>query len=152
MDWWPEGASVGTVGFINAKTGKRVWPSAEASGLGEETGGVLVCTLLPPSVFQCVSRSVVPDSLRPRGLQPTRLLCVYDSPGKDTGVGCHLLHGIFPTQGSNRGLRHGRQIVYPLSYEGSPVFAESETKPTKTASRPTTKAHKNPSVFLTLSK
>ena len=34
------------------------------------------------------------------GLQPTRLLCPWDSPGKNTGVGCHaLLQGIFPTQG-----------------------------------------------------
>ncbi|XP_070242789.1 microtubule-associated protein 9 isoform X5 [Bos mutus] len=33
---------------------------------------------------------------------PTRLLCPWDSPGKDAGVGCHaLLHGIFMTQGSN---------------------------------------------------
>ena len=39
----------------------------------------------------CVSRSVVPDSLRPCGLQPTRLLCPWDFPGKDTGVGCHLV-------------------------------------------------------------
>ena len=30
-------------------------------------------------------------TLRPRGLQPTRLLCPSDSPGKDTGVGCHFL-------------------------------------------------------------
>ena len=37
------------------------------------------------------SRSVVSDSLRPRGLQPTRLLCGWDFPGKSTGVGCHCL-------------------------------------------------------------
>ena len=37
------------------------------------------------------SRSVVPDSLRPHGLQPTRLLCLWDFPGKSTGVGCHCL-------------------------------------------------------------
>ena len=50
------------------------------------------------------SRSVVFDSLRPHGLQPTRLLCPWDSPGKSTGVGCHsLLQGIFLTQGSNSG-------------------------------------------------
>ena len=35
------------------------------------------------------SRSVVSDSSRPHGLQPTRLLCPWDSPGKSTGVGCH---------------------------------------------------------------
>ena len=47
-----------------------------------------------------VSRSVMSDSLRPFGLQPARLLCPWDSPGKNTGVGCHaLLQGIFPTQG-----------------------------------------------------
>ena len=35
-------------------------------------------------------------------LQPTRLLCPWDYPGKDSGVGCHaLLQGIFPTRGSN---------------------------------------------------
>ena len=38
-----------------------------------------------------VSRSVEPDSLWPHGLQPTRLLCPWDFPGKDTGVGCHFL-------------------------------------------------------------
>ena len=37
------------------------------------------------------SRSVVPYSLWPHGLQPTRLLCPWDFPGKSTGVGCHCL-------------------------------------------------------------
>ena len=42
------------------------------------------------------------DSLRPHGLKPARLLCPWDSPGKDTGVGCHaLLQGIFPARGLN---------------------------------------------------
>ena len=31
------------------------------------------------------------DSVRPHGRQPTRLLCPWDSPGKNTGVGCHFL-------------------------------------------------------------
>ena len=58
----------------------------------------------------------MPDSLRPHGLQPTRLHCLWDIPGKDTGVGCHfLLQGIFPTQGSNPGLLHFRQILYQLA-------------------------------------
>ena len=56
----------------------------------------------------------------PYGLQPTRLLCPQDFPGKNTGVSCHfLLQGIFPTQGSNPGLLHCRQILYQLSYKGS---------------------------------
>ena len=48
--------------------------------------------------------------------------CVHgDSPGKNIGVGCHfLLQGIFPTQGSNPGLPHCRQIPYHLSHQGSP--------------------------------
>ena len=44
-----------------------------------------------------------------------------DSPGKNTGVGCHaLLQGIFPIQRSNPGLRDYRQILYCLSHQGSP--------------------------------
>ena len=36
---------------------------------------------------------------------PTRLLHPWNSPSKNTGVGCHfLLQGIFPTQGLNPGL------------------------------------------------
>ena len=43
-----------------------------------------------------------------------------DSPGKNTGVGCHfLLQRIFQTQGSNPGLLHCRQILYHLSHQGS---------------------------------
>ena len=50
--------------------------------------------------------------------------CVHgDSPGKDTGVGCHALsQGIFLTQVSNPGLPHCRQILYWLSHQGSPSF------------------------------
>src|SRR5574341_1131639 len=39
----------------------------------------------------CCVASVVSDSVRPHGLQPTRLLHPWDSPGKNTGVGCHFL-------------------------------------------------------------
>ena len=49
-----------------------------------------------------------------------------DSPGMNTGMGCHaLLQGIFPIQGSNAGLLHCRRILYQLSYQGSPIFATS---------------------------
>ena len=44
-----------------------------------------------------------------------------DSPGKNTGVGCHpFLQGIFLTQELNQGLLHCRQIVYWLSHQESP--------------------------------
>ena len=60
--------------------------------------------LLWRSVSCMLACSVVSDSLRPHGLYPTSLLCPWDSPGKNTGVGCHsLLQGVFPTQGSNPG-------------------------------------------------
>ena len=65
--------------------------------------------------------SVMSDSVRPHGLQPTRLLRPWDSPVKNTGVGYHaFLQGIFPTQGSNPGLPHDRQILYHLSHQQSP--------------------------------
>ena len=60
------------------------------------------------------SCSVVSNSLQPRDSP-------WNSPGKNTGVDCHtLLQGIVPTQGSNSGPLHCRQILYQLSHEGSP--------------------------------
>ena len=38
-----------------------------------------------------LSRFSVSDSVQPQRWQPTRLLCPWDSPGKNTGVGCHFL-------------------------------------------------------------
>ena len=52
---------------------------------------------------------------------PGSFLHLWDSPGKNTGVGWHaLLQEIFLTQGLNPCLLHCRQILYPLSYLGSP--------------------------------
>ena len=57
----------------------------------------------------------------------TKLLCPWNSPGKNTGVCCHFLpQGIFPTQGSNPGLTHCRQTLYHLSHQGS-LFAGRNT-------------------------
>ena len=56
-------------------------------------------------------------------MAPPRLLRPGNSLGKNTGVGCHsLLQGIFPTQGSNPGLPHCRQILYCLSHRGASLF------------------------------
>ena len=69
------------------------------------------------------SHSVVSNSVTPR---PARLLSPWNSPGKNTGVGCHsLLQGIFPTQGLNPGLLHSRQILYHLSLHGSKRWHDS---------------------------
>ena len=65
------------------------------------------------------------NSLQPHGPWPTRLLCPWDSPGKNTGVGCHfLLQGIFPTQGSNPGSSAGALEADALTSEppGKPVL------------------------------
>ena len=64
------------------------------------------------------------DSLRPAGLQPAGLLCPWDSPGKNIGVGCHaLLQEIFPTQGLNLCLScllHWQAGSLPLAPPGEP--------------------------------
>ena len=44
-----------------------------------------------PCCCCCWVASVVSDSMRPHRWQPTRLPCPWDSPGKNTGVGCHFL-------------------------------------------------------------
>ena len=85
-------------------------------------------TLLFLSIYLkllCVSCSVVSTSFQPHGLWPTRLLCPWNFPDKNTGVGCHsLLQGIFPTQGSNLYLLcllHGQVGSLPLAPAGKPV-------------------------------
>ena len=69
--------------------------------------------------FSC---SVVSVSLQPHGLQHARLPWPWNSPGKNTGVGCHfLLKGIFPMQRLNPGsVLHCRHILYLLSHQGNP--------------------------------
>ena len=52
-------------------------------------------------------------TLRPQGLQPSRLLCPWDFPGKNAGVGCHfLLYGIFPLRDQILVTCIGRRIFY----------------------------------------
>ena len=72
--------------------------------------------------------SVMFNSLRPHGLYSP-----WNSPGQNTGVSSlSLLRGIFPTQGSNPGLPHCRQILYQLSHQGSPLGLQRPgTKPGK---------------------
>ena len=104
-----------------------------STGLSSQSSSLSACltflTHLPPPRFSWTAhmcyifffpktsetRSVVSDSLRPRGLYTP-----WNSPGQNTGMGnLSLLEGIFPTQGSNPGLPHCRQILCQLSYEGS---------------------------------
>ena len=73
--------------------------------------GVCVCALVTQSCLTlCEPMDCSPPGSSVHG----------DSPGQSTGVGCHaLLQGIFPTQESNPGLLHCRQILYQLSHQGS---------------------------------
>ena len=79
-------------------------------------------------VYMCVCQvtSVVSDSLLPYGLQPARLLCPWDTPTKNTGVGCHaLLQGIFLIQGSSLCLLcllHWQAGSLPLAPPGKPIY------------------------------
>ena len=86
-----------------------------------------------PSVL-CVLCSCVADSTVTPWIVPTRLLCPWDSSGKNTGVGCHfLLQGIFPTQESELhllSLLHCRWILFGFFFFAGEFFtAELLGKP-----------------------
>ena len=75
-------------------------------------------TQLCPTVFDPMDCSLLGSSIH------------GNSPGKNTGVGCHdFLQGIFPTQGLNPGLRHCRRILYQQSHKGSPRILERVAAP-----------------------
>src|SRR5574341_1318545 len=66
------------------------------------------------------------DSVRPHRRQPARLPGPWNSPGKNTAVGCHfLLQGIFLSQGSNLGL------LYLLHWQAGSLPSEPHGKPKK---------------------
>ena len=73
----------------------------------------------------CLVTQLYPTLPDPMGYIPLGSSVHGDSPGKNTGVGCHaLLQGIFPTQGTNPGLSHCRWILYHLNHQGSPRILE----------------------------
>ena len=74
----------------------RLWDPIDGSPPGSPVPGILQARTLEWVAISFSnawkwSRSVVSDSQRPHGLQPTRLLHPWDFPGKSTGVGCHCL-------------------------------------------------------------
>ena len=77
---------------------------------------------------ESISHSVVSNSATPWTVS-CQAFCPWNSPGKNTWVGCHfLLQGIFLTQGSNQGFLHGRQILYHLSQQGSSIYYVEKSK------------------------
>ena len=78
---------------------------------------------IPKRYFHQVKVKVLVTQSCPT-LFDTRLLYPWNSPGKNTGMGCHfLLQGIFPTSGWNPALPHCRQTLYWLSHQGSPSWS-----------------------------
>ena len=68
------------------------------------------------SITMCSVAQSWPTLCDPCGLWPARLLCPWDFPGQNTGVGCHfLLRGLFPTQGLNLHLLPWQVGSLPLS-------------------------------------
>ena len=84
---------------------QRCWTAVrkcteKGDGLGRPSVRVCVCVC----VCVCVSHSVMSDSLPPHGLWPARLLCLWNSPSKNTGMGCYaLLQGNLPDPGKEPG-------------------------------------------------
>ena len=120
--WW-----AAVYGVTQSRTRLKWLSSSSRLLFGElvfQGGGIIYCTEWCPSDLK--SLMVLPDVcsvyfLRPHGLEPTRLLCSWESPGKNIGVGSHfLLQGIFPTQGWNPCLLNGQAESLPLSHLGSP--------------------------------
>ena len=74
------------------------------------------------SICACrLSHTVRSDSLPPHGLYLDGILCPWNFPGKNTGMGCHVLRqGIFPTQGSNLHFLCLQIDSLPLRQLGSP--------------------------------
>ena len=71
----------------------------------------------------CLVAQSCPTLSNPMDCSPPGSSVHGDSPGKNTGVGCHsLLQGIFPTQGSNPGLHTLQVVLYHPSYQGSPCY------------------------------
>ena len=80
--------------------------------------------LLSSPLLRCSVAQLCLTLYDPMDCSPTRVLCPWDSLGKNTGVGCHfLLQGISPTQGSSPyllHLLHWQVNSLPLSHQGSP--------------------------------
>ena len=98
--------------FWIKRYGGKLWSNSN------EAGGVSGHWIPEQPLYLSVCVSVAracPDSLWPHGLYS-----LWDSPGQNTGVGSlFLLQGIFPTQGSNPGVQHYRQILYQLNHKGN---------------------------------
>ena len=91
---------------------------------GDYSHEIKRCLLLGTKAMTNLVKVAVVNSLRPSGLSSP-----WNSSGRNTGVGSHsLLQQIFPTQELNWGLMHCRQILYQLSFQGSPKLYSNKKK------------------------
>ena len=74
--------------------------------LFKAVSGIQVLRLFCP--YYCSVASVVSDSVRPHRRQLTRFPCSWDSPGKNTGVGCHFLLDGWKWKVKGKSLSHVR--------------------------------------------
>ena len=101
----------------------------------EERMGTCICMAESPCCPpESITSLLISYAAAAKSLQSCPTLCdpidsslpdspSLDSPGKNTGVGNRsVLQSIFPTQELNPGFLLCRQILYHLSYEGSPLF------------------------------
>ena len=116
---WP--ASTRSLTPSPASTGgtyRLLWPLSHPALASPFSPLLYMCAVAPVGHIQFFATC---------GLQPTRLLCPWDSPGKNAGIGCHvLLQGIFLTQGLKLGLPYSRQILYHFSHQRSPSYFRLE--------------------------
>ena len=116
----------GTNWFLNLASCSRIdiWYHTQ---LWVRLMGFWICDKQAP-IEACAVLSLVaqlcPTLSDPTDCSPSGSSVHGDSPGKNTGVdSLSFLQGIFPTQGLNPGLLHCRQILYQLSYQGSPRWS-----------------------------
>ena len=77
-----------------------------------------------------LSRSVVSNSVRPQRRQPTRFPRPWDSPGKNTGVGCHFLLQCMKVKSERKSLSHVLLLATPwtAAYQAPPSTEFSRQK------------------------
>ena len=96
--------------------------------MGLKTRGLIseyyaVCRILGWYIYVCLVAQSCPTLCDTTACSLSGSSVHGSSPGKNTEVDCHaLLQGIIPTQGSNPGFPHWRQMLYCLSHQRSPSF------------------------------
>ena len=96
--------------------------------VGITTGSVLRTMPRTCCCCCCSVTSVVSESVRPHRRQPTRLLCPWDTPGKNTGVGCHFLLQCMKMKSESK-------VAQSCPTLGDPMTAAYQTPPSMGFSR-----------------